>query len=102
MFGGSLAAGLPAIIFALHPANTESVSWIAQRAGLLSLLFFLLAFRLHQEAISRLLHRNAMLAGAVVMYAFSVFSKEMGITLPAVLLAHDMGCILEDVPRETA
>ena len=90
MFGNTLLAGLSAIIFAVHPASTESVSWIAQRSGLLSLLFFLLAIRLHQAAIYNIPRRNRMLAWTVLMYACSAFSKEMGITLPAVLLAHDM------------
>ena len=89
MFGSPLAAGLPALLFAVDPANTESVSYIAQRAGLLSLLFFLIGFRLHQGAMEGTTRRNLMLAGVVAMYALSVFSKEMGITLPAVLLMYD-------------
>ena len=45
MLGSTVGAGVPALLFAVHPANVESVAWVAQRAGLLSLLFFLVAMR---------------------------------------------------------
>ena len=74
-----------AAIFALHPVNVESVAWISQLKGLLSLLLALLSllfFLAHETA-------GGLVALALAMGAFvlSTLAKGMVITLPVVLLA---------------
>jgi tetratricopeptide (TPR) repeat protein len=74
-----------AAIFALHPVNVESVAWISQLKGLLSLMLALvsvLLFLAHERQGGW--WRWALAIGA---FALSTLAKGMVITLPLVLLA---------------
>jgi Flp pilus assembly protein TadD len=74
-----------AAIFALHPVNVESVAWISQLKGLLSLMLALVSVLLFL-AYERQggWWRWALAIGA---FALSTLAKGMVITLPLVLLA---------------
>lgn len=77
-----------AALFALHPLQVETVAWIAERKGLLSSLFLmlaLLAYVRHAERPSWL--RFALVA---LCYALGLMAKSMVITLPALLLLLDV------------
>ncbi len=78
-------AMLAAAIFALHPVNVESVAWIAQLKGLLSLLFALVSalFYLQYDRSGG----SWRYATAITAYGMSTLAKGMVITLPVVLLA---------------
>jgi tetratricopeptide (TPR) repeat protein len=79
-----------ALIFAVHPAHTEAVTWISGRGNVLFLFFFLLAY-LFYVAMDRVEQQRKMplLAAAVAAYGFSLLAKEMALALPALLFAHD-------------
>ncbi|MEW6556795.1 MAG: tetratricopeptide repeat protein [Elusimicrobiota bacterium] len=74
-----------AFFFAVHPANTHSVTYIFSRSVLLSTLFFLLAVLLflkyEKSHISYLL--------SLICFILSVFSRSDAVVLPVILLVFD-------------
>jgi tetratricopeptide (TPR) repeat protein len=91
--GLHLAAGLAALIFSIHPLRVESVAWASARRDVLSAFFFLLTvlcyLRASAVAETAPAQRRWMTA-AVFVYAVSLLSKAIGMTLPAVLLLLDV------------
>src|SRR6266496_1680452 len=85
--GPALAA---AGLFALHPLQTESVSYLSQRAESLAsgiyLAALLLLFRRDESPAPR--RRGALLAGAVALGALGLATKPIAATLPAAWLLH--------------
>lgn len=82
----STIAFLATCVFALHPVNTESVSWISSRNNILAALFavgcFYFFFKYSEDRkISRL-------ALASLFFGLSIFSKEFGLLLLPILFLH--------------
>jgi hypothetical protein len=75
-----------ALIFAAHPVQAEAVLIPAFREDLLACLFMLgsLVFYAHRNNK----YKNIMLIGCYVSYGFALFSKEMAVTLPALILLY--------------
>lgn len=84
----SRSAWAAALLFAVHPVETEAVAYVSGRRDLLVTIFFLLGFlsylRFRENGRKR--HVVALLA----WLALAAGSKESAITLPAVLLLHDL------------
>ena len=82
--GFSPGAGVVgAVVFAAHPVHTEAVANVVGRAEVLSTTFFLVACLLF---LRRELHAPVRVAGIALCYFLSLGSKEIGITLPIILL----------------
>src|SRR5262249_36269613 len=83
----SLAAGLSALVFALHPLRVEAVAWSSARSEPVAAFFIFLSLICYL--------RNAenyswwTLVAALTFYALSLLSKSSGVTFPFVLLALD-------------
>jgi len=87
------AAFIGALLFGIHPLRVESVVWITERRDVLCGVFFLLSvlmyLRMHERASAGLPWKKAYWL-SVVFFAFSLFSKALGIALPAVRLVLDV------------
>lgn len=89
-----------AALFALHPLRVESVAWVSERKDVLSLFFGMLAllpyarYARRPEAGSpkqefRAGHRWGAYGLALLLFALSLMSKPMFVTLPFLLLLLD-------------
>lgn len=87
-----VAAFIAASIFAVHPINTEAVTYVAGRADPLFLVFFTLSFIFFLKGADDLKGKAvpAMAAGALAAgcYALTILSKEIGIILPVYLIVY--------------
>lgn len=87
MTGARWRSALVAALFAWHPLHVESVAWVAERKDILSTGFGLLALLYyHRYATDR---RRAGYWIALGMFALSLMSKPMLVTLPFVMLLLD-------------
>ncbi len=85
MFGCGAAAALTAAIFMLHPAQTETITYICGRSGALAASFALLSLLLwlQRDAVGR---PGWMRAGALLSLALALAAKETAAVLPLVML----------------
>lgn len=76
-----------AMLFAIHPANVESVAWAAERKNVLSMLFFLLALHAYVWYTRQPgLRRYALI---FLFFALALLSKPQVITFPFLLFLID-------------
>ncbi|HUP58143.1 MAG TPA: tetratricopeptide repeat protein [Bdellovibrionota bacterium] len=75
------AAWAIAALFAAHPACSEIVNYVSSTTSLLAAFFYSIAFLLFIRGKTLI---------SIVAYAASALSKEEGITLPAVLVLHQL------------
>lgn len=80
----SLAAGL---IFALHPVQTEAVSWISSRGDLMYVAFGLAMFIFHYRF--RTSQRTYLLGLSLLSLVLALLSKETAVVLPILLMLYD-------------
>lgn len=82
--GADHASFWVAVLFALHPVNTEAVSWVSSRNNILSALFAVGSFLFYLRA------RETKRAGwgslSLLFFACSLLSKEFGLALLPVFL----------------
>lgn len=83
------AALIAALLFALHPVQTEAVTYISGRSTSLMCMFYLASLASYVHGRER--GRGAWLyAVSPVLFLLAVATKEVAITLPAALLLWEM------------
>ncbi len=76
-----------ALLFAVHPIQTESVTYIISRTELIATFFYLAAFLFFIKGATT--KKFAYYIGSLVMALTAMGSKEWAVTLPAMLLLYD-------------
>ncbi len=86
-----VAAGLAALVFALHPLRAEPVAWVSARGSILGGLFLLLTLLAYFKARGPDNDgRRTWLAGSVGLFALALLSRSTNVMLPLVLLVLDV------------
>jgi len=82
MTASTIRSGFVAALFAIHPMHVESVAWASERKDTLSTLFAMLALYVYASP-----RRRPVLVS--VLFAASLMSKQMYVTLPFLFLVLD-------------
>jgi len=80
------------LFFALHPVNSEAVGVVSFRDDLLVFLFYLSSLLFYirfDNARPGQMKRQIFYALSLVCFALALFSKEMALSLPGILLLYD-------------
>ena len=80
------AASLTALLFAVHPIQTEAITYIDGRSDALAMLFFVFAWLFHIRARRSAEGRRGSFVVALILYLFAMLSKENGVTWIGVIL----------------
>lgn len=78
-----LFGAIGALLFALHPLNVETVTYISSRSSGMATFLYLLSFWF---AVSSGMRFNARLASALAAFILALFTKEFAVTLPLLLV----------------
>lgn len=86
------------LFFACHPVQTEAISWISGRSNVLFMFFYLSTLIFYIRFLKE--SKKQYYFYSMILCALSVFSKEMAVTLPIILLSCDIHFFDKDVLRK--
>jgi len=89
-----------ALLFAVHPAHVESVTWISERKNVLSMAFMLISFYLYVRYTRPKQTKSsiAVYICALVAFVLAALSKPQALVLPLLLLLYQV-CFGSDSRR---
>ena len=76
------------LIFALHPMQVESVSWVSAFSNLVYSFFFLLSFLWYLKFLRK--KENSVYFVSLLFFVLACFSKSAAVTLPVILILVDI------------
>jgi Flp pilus assembly protein TadD len=89
-YGIAAAALFAGSLFAVHPVQTQAVTYVVQRMTSLAVFFYLLAFLLYLVGRRAERRRRATCwSGAFAFWILALGSKEIAITLPAAIFLYE-------------
>jgi tetratricopeptide (TPR) repeat protein len=88
IFGEFIPALIGSLIFISHPVQTEVVSWISGRSSVLFMFFYLSSIIFYIRSCKE--SKFLLYLASILAFAASLFSKEMAITLPIILILYDI------------
>src|SRR3989454_383417 len=86
----AVAAGVAALVFAIHPLRVESVAWATERRDVLSGLFYLLTILVYLRDRERGERGRGWYWLSVAVFVCALLSKSMVVNLPVVLMILDV------------
>ncbi|UCF80471.1 MAG: tetratricopeptide repeat protein [Acidobacteriota bacterium] len=98
LFGNTAAAFFGALLFAVHPLNTESINYISCRSNVLATTFYLASVWLFlgYSGSGTERRRTALYACSLGCFVLGLLTKEIVIALPAILMLLDMLILVPD------
>jgi tetratricopeptide (TPR) repeat protein len=84
-----LAAFLTCLLFALHPLHVEPVAWVTGRKDLLCAFFYLSSLWMYLDHAEAVATGGRRYVASLALFAASLLSKPMAVSLPFVLLLLD-------------
>jgi len=94
---------LASLLFSLHPVNAEAVNCICFREDLLAFFFFTASLSFYiiikQHYYSKRINILLYL-GSLVSFLLALFSKEMAITLPIIIILYDYFFVFKNKLRD--
>ena len=81
------------MIFAIHPLNTQAVTYISSRSSIMATMFYLMAIILFSKGLYKTKEKEiktnyAFVMSAVIFFGIGFLCKLIIISLPAILFAY--------------
>jgi protein O-mannosyl-transferase len=87
LFADAAFSLLTALLFTVHPIQTDAVTWVSGRSNVLFLFFYLLALYFYRYPAKQGVKTFRVMS--VCAFVLALLSKEMALTLPLVIVLYD-------------